>query len=70
MQSLPAPLAAHPPIVKLCGFCSHWKPHAPESSAHPRGDAALEAQGLRPCAIGGQSWRYLSAGHRCHITGV
>jgi len=66
-RDLPPPLVAHPPIVKTCGFCSHWQQPVAEASAYPRGDAALADQGLKPCAISGQGWRYLAASHRCHL---
>ncbi|WP_398310837.1 hypothetical protein [Zoogloea sp.] len=67
-RDLPAPLAAHPPIVKTCGFCSHWQVPAAESSALLRGDAGMADLGAKPCAISGQSWRYLAATHRCHLS--
>lgn len=66
-HTLPDSLAAHPPIVKTCGHCSHWQVPVPESSANPRGDAGMAEQGLRPCSKSGQAWRYLSALHRCHL---
>lgn len=67
MHPLPEPLAAHPPLVKTCGHCSHWITPAATASASPRSDAGMAAQGMRPCARSGQSWRYHGAGHRCHL---
>lgn len=63
----PAELTPHPPIVKTCGFCSHWKTPSPDVSAAPRSDAGMADQGMRPCARSDQTWRYLAAGHRCHL---
>ena len=67
MHPLPDSLTPHPLIVKTCGFCSHWLVPAPSVSPDPRGDAGMDAQGLRPCARSGQAWRYLGAAHRCHL---
>jgi hypothetical protein len=64
---LPAPLAAYPPIIRRCGYCSSWKVPSPDVSVLPRGDAGMAAQGMRPCARSGQAWRYLAADHACHL---
>lgn len=63
----PAELTPHPPVVKTCGWCSHWVVPDPNSSADPRGDARMGALGLRPCAKSGQGWRYFDIEHRCHL---
>lgn len=63
----PAELTPHPPIVKTCGFCSHWVTPASTSSASPRSDAGMAAAGMRPCALSDQHWRYHAAHHRCHL---
>jgi hypothetical protein len=68
MYPLPDSLAPHPPVVKTCGFCSHWLVPSAESSAVPRSDAGMAEQEMRPCARSGQAWRYLSAAHRCHLS--
>ena len=65
-RPLPAPLAAHPPVVKTCGWCVHWVVPSPQVSAWPRGDAAMDALALRPCAKG-PSWRYHDIAHACHL---
>mgnify|MGYP000258101859 CR=1 FL=1 len=64
---LPAPLVAHPPIIKTCGVCSHWRVPSADTSPYPHGDAGMAAQGLRPCAKSEQPWRYLGASHPCHL---
>lgn len=63
----PAELTPHPPVIKTCGFCSHWITPAATVSASPRSDAGMAAAGMRPCARSDQPWRYLAAGHRCHL---
>jgi hypothetical protein len=66
MPLLPSPLAAYPPVIKTCGFCSRWRMPDEQASAYPRGDAAMAAMGLRPCAMGAGA-RYLDATHPCHV---
>ena len=63
----PAELTPHPPVVKTCGHCSHWITPSAAASASPRSDTGMAAVGMRPCAQSGQPWRYLAAGHRCHL---
>lgn len=66
-RDLPAPLIAHPPVIKTCGACSHWRVPSADASPYPRADEGMNAQGMRPCARSHQGWRYLAASHPCHL---